>query len=152
MKPNEDEERTNWKGNVKINILGQRRTLNYGRGSHPTIPLLQQVTIATVYLKTLLPTGKSLVLHIGKNYPSQLGLYHALQTKIFALSQGGKRVTVTLVSPKTCNPGIPAKKPRSRNITSIFTAYIGSKLEKETAYCISCESNCRYLQDNDLSQ
>lgn len=113
---------------------------------------LQQIKIATVYLKTLLPMRKSLVLHIGKNYPSQLGLCHALQTKIFALNQGGKRVTVILLFLKTCNPGIPEKKARSKNITSTFAAYIGSKLEKETASYIYCQSKCRYSQDNDLSQ
>jgi len=118
----------------------------------PHHPLLQQIKVATLYLKALLSMRKSLVLHISKNYPSKLGLSHALQTKIFALHQGGKRVTVASVFPKTCSPGIPAKKPRSKNITSIFTAYLGSKPEQATANCIYCQSNCRYPQDNDSSQ
>lgn len=110
-----------------------------------------------MYLTTLLPMGKSLVLHTGKNYPSQLGLYHTLQTEIFALHLRGKRVTETLVFLKISNPLTPAKKKkrkraRSKNITSIFSIYIGSKLEKETANCIHCQSNCRYPQDNYLSQ
>lgn len=54
--------------------------------------------------------GHGLLSHIGRNYPSQLGLYHTLQTKIFRLNQGGNRVTVTSISPKTCNPEIPATK------------------------------------------
>lgn len=47
----------------------------------PHHPLLRQIKQATVCLKTLLLIGKSLVLYLGKTYPSQLRRYHTIQTK-----------------------------------------------------------------------
>lgn len=65
-----------------------------------------------MHLTTLLPMGKSLVLPTGENNPSQLGLYHTLQAKMFALHHRGKRVTETLVFLKASNPLIPAEKEK----------------------------------------
>lgn len=113
-------------------------------------PFLQQIKIPTVYLKNLLPMGKSLVLHKGRNYPSQLGLYHGLQTKIFALNQGGKRLTSNFGVSKDMQSWNTSKKKQKQkyNFYIYCLAYIDSKLEKDIANCISCQSNCRYLQDN----